>query len=158
MKTEDLKMDKEKTCSEDRAEDSILHEAVCKMLDTLGLHIEKRVLGYPAENVSETKRSIVREFRRRDGALLEWRNTNPKTTRKMGNGIPYGSWTVFKDDDRATFKLLVEDIEEFKLVCKKKTIISNEVLTAKCRNPFYGCKSCEEAIVMSDVLACSGVR
>lgn len=131
-------------------EKDIVHNAVGKMLNVLGLHIKLHKFTHQCPGVSEDS-LIVRTFIDKHGNVLEWHNDNPYSpSRKYnGNGILGGSWTVFKNDDAATFSLFTEKIRWFKMVHSND---DHGKCNDKKDNPFYGCKSVEEVLVKCDLL------
>lgn len=125
-------------------------EAVGKMLEVLGLRIVKRRCGRKIPGVLDKENGMVRSFIMiENGKHLVWRNDNPAIPhlKLSGNGIPFGSWTIFKDTDDATFSLFTEKMKCF--TYEQRDPSMHRVLYT---NPFYGCKSVEEIIVKCDLL------
>ena len=125
-------------------------EAVGKMLEVLGLRMTRRKFGYKMPGVLDKANGIVRSFKIiENGKTLVWFNDNPARPYLglSGNGILGGSWTVFKDTDKATFSLFTEKMKCFTYEQKNPP-----VPRVFCQNPFYGCKSVEEVLVKCDLL------
>ena len=118
-----------------------------KMLDALGLRIKTERFRLAIDGVNERKNGFVRSFVDRPGRILVWWNDNPASLSGNGNGIPGGSWSVFKNDDIATFSLFTEKIKKFSFDFSRDK-------DAEIANPFYGCKSIEEVFVKCDLLQC----
>ena len=119
--------------------------AVNKMLDAFGLRIKKTKFNAVVFGVNDEKNGFVRSFVDKCGRTLSWYNDNPTyyyINSQIGNGIPCGSWSVFKNDDAATFSLFTEKMKKFSFDFHQN---------AKIVNPFYGCRSIEEVLIKCDL-------
>ena len=116
------------------------------MLEVLGLRIVRKRCLRRIPGVLDKKNGIVRLFTK-NGKTLVWHNDNPAIPHLgvSGNGIPLGSWTIFKDTDNATFLLFTKKMKKFSFIVDLSKSI--EIV-----NPFYGCKSVEEILVKCDLL------
>lgn len=114
------------------------------MLDVFGLRIKKKRFNRIVFNVNLTKNGVVRSFVDKYGRTLSWYNDNPTyySNSQIGNGIHCGIWSVFKNDDAATFSLFTEKIKKFSFNFDQTEIV----------NPFYGCRSIEEVLIKCDLL------
>ena len=118
-------------------------EAVERMLEALSLRMKRRRFRTNVLGVTEGKNDVVRCFISKDGQMVEWYNDNPSILGIEGNGIPRGSWTVFKDSDNATFSLFTEKMKHFRFEHNRLRLH---------QNPFYGCMSPEEVLIRCDLL------
>ena len=119
--------------------------AIDKMLKALDLHMYRMHRAYPNQGGWENIGDIVRVFKDSQGRQFEIFVPYPVPPRfPMG----YGIWTIFKDDDNATFKLFTELIETFRLVFSDAHTSKIE----KVSNPFFGCKSVEEVLIKCDLM------
>ena len=129
------------------AKDNKISIAVNKMLEAFGLHIKRRRFRLDVPGVTDARNSVAREFINKHGGKLIWHNNNPMQYLGIaGNGIGRGAWTVFKDDDEATFSLFTNKIDHFAIEHNGNTVGPNM------DNPFYGCASVEEVLIKCDLL------
>lgn len=119
--------------------------ALDKMLKALNLHMYKIPFNRQIPYVCEQKGLMVRKFK--DSRNYQFTIHVPCVS-SVNFPMGIGNWTIFKDDDYATFKLFTELVEKFKLICTQNNChIEDEV-----SNPFFGCKSIEEVIIKCDLL------
>lgn len=121
--------------------------ALKKILDVLGLQYTRVRYNRNIRYVNENNH-FVRKFKDAHGREMTFYIS------AMVNSLPFpcgGVWTIFKDDDTATFELFTKIMKQFDLSYEDDTC--DKIRNIK--NPFFGCKTPEEVLVTCDLAGMS---
>ena len=128
----------------------IMKQAMKRMLNVLDLRIRRKHINYRIPYVCENETDLVRQFIDGHGRYVELKNVPMNTCRSPAQNARFpmsgGQWTVFKNDDIATFQLFTKTIDEFSLLDKHGYSERNV------KNPFFGLKSAEEVMIKCDLM------